>query len=216
MAIIEGIVIGISTGIASGIAANILHRRYAYNSKPNLFLCKNIIKNFSAEKEPVLKIKLINRGNNPVNDVKVILYGVNYLDTEKDLKDISKIAEYSIDYLDSEKSNLSNSVSDFIYQISLRNNKDNIHDLIAKHEAIMILIKATDSLHSSTLAEYRELKTDNIIDYNWIFNTGDNDHCTKINGAPPPCPISVKERFIKKDIPHACPLVISENEKEAV
>lgn len=203
---LSGIMIGIISGIISGIIANAIFRYTSSRTKPKIFLCENIIKQFSVEDEPILRIKLVNQGKKPISDIKLVLYGINYLDTENNLKDMTKISESFIDFLDAKKVKTKD-ITDHIFQLALKNKEVNIHEAIDNYDGLLLLIRANDSYYSSSIAEYKQFDKEKIKDYTWNFIPGDNYGCTKNSRVKEPNHIKVNKWFIKNDLPKSCPLI---------
>lgn len=203
---ISTIIIGIVSGIISGVIANMIFRYNSFKNKPKIFLCENIIKQFMENDEPILRIKIVNQGINSISDIKIILYGVNYLDTEKKLKDLNKISQSFIEFLDS-KDKSSNGVTDYIFQLALKNKSNNIHNMLEDYDTLLLLVRGTDTYYSSTISDYKEFKKENIKDYTWNFNTGDDYSCTKNNRIKEPNHEQVTKWFVKPELPTFCPLL---------
>lgn len=201
--------VGVGVGVISGVIANLVHRHYTYNNKPKLEICENLIKDFTND-EPIIRAKVINKGKNPVTDIKLVLYGVEYLDSDKKLKSIDSIAENYIDFLDKYDDSVS-SECDYAYRASFRCHSKSIHTVIKEYDDYLLFVKGTDTFNSSMIAKYNPIDKNNIKDPTWKFDKCDTCASTKHKEIQIPTEDKINAFYNKRKTPESCPLVESQN-----
>lgn len=201
----DNILIGLTSGIVSGLIANYLFRRLAYSSKPELVVSDKLIKTFRNE-DPVLKVKLINHTKHDIVDVHIILYHVNFLDHEKKRKSIITLSETTIPFIN--EFSKKDKSSDFAYQASLRGiNHQNIHDLIEDKDEFLLFIKCTNSYHGSVKVINKFYKKDDILGFEYDFESGDTTNSLRSHDGSPRCTIVRKDDSAKASIMNSCPFI---------
>lgn len=197
--------VSIIVGIGTGIAANLIHRYYTYNQKPKIELCDTLIKEF-VNNEPLIRGKIINKGNQPVTDIKIVLYGLEYLDSEKKLKSIQMLSQYHIDFLDKFDQD-PDSACDYAYRVAFRMKGKNIHKEMNKYENLFIFLKCIDTYNSSIYAKYHQVDKEKIKDCEWKFDKCSSCNTTKISEIKKPSDEDIEKVYTRPAFPAECPLV---------
>lgn len=204
----DNILIGLTSGIVSGLIANFLFRRLAYSSKPELAISDTLIKTFRNE-DPVLKVKLINHTKHDIVDVHIILYHVSFLDQEKKRKSVIKLSEMTIPFIN--EFSKKDKSCDFAYQAALRGtNNKNIHDLIEGKDEFLLFVKCTNSYYGSVKVINKFYKKDDILGFEYDFESGDTTNSLRSHDGSPRCTIiDDKGKYLKEHIASNCPFMKS-------
>jgi hypothetical protein len=161
-------------GLLVGIFANILYRKFTYFNKPNIKVSGQLIKTKNRAGQKIVRAKIVNQSSVEIIDIKLVLYGINYLDTEKENKSILRISSETVDFL----KNKNDKQSDYAYQTAFKyyENEDvnsSIHSKLdnKSFDAIMIMVKAINPYHSSILVEHYTYPFSDILESNFRFDT---------------------------------------------
>lgn len=174
---IANFALSIPSGVIGGFVANYFYRKAQHTNKPNIVVSENIIK-AAQDGYPVLRVKLINKTLEPIVDIEILFYGIEYLDQEKKLKHIRPIASYAIPFIQEYDKN--DPTCDFAYRAALKpiDKSSNIHDKLV-FDDYLLFIKATNSYNNTIQATYHKYSANAILDHCWHFDVGDTTNAQK-------------------------------------
>jgi hypothetical protein len=171
-------------GLLVGVFANILYRKFTYFNKPKIKVSGQLIKTKNRAGQEIVRAKIVNQSSVEIIDIKLVLYGINYLDTAKENKSIFEISSNTIDFL----KNKNDKQSDYAYQTAFKyyengNENSSIHNKLNNDnfDAIMIIVKAINPYHSSILVEHYTYPFNEILDSDFRFDT--KQSCTALKNS---------------------------------